>query len=173
MGNIEDPAKQEKIRRGPHQFVHDPSKGQFGIYVEKPYHHQEYPKVMDKTPCPQLKDFKGKPDADILLDNARKEWDTLQTQSIVHNKAEEEKWLDEHKDDQALTVQDRQYPKTMDRMPAPLPETFDTLEAYREAKQAWKEQVTASIVHDKDEEQLWLREHGGEAPKRKGKAKAA
>ena len=168
--NIEDPRVQETIRRKNHEYVE--GGGSHGRYVERPYLHQEYPKVMDRTPFPQLADFKGKPDAEILLENARREWDTLQTASTVKSKAGEEKWLAEHKDDPVVSVVDRQYPKTMDRTAAPQPGDFDSVADFRAAKTAWKVQVQASIVHDSEEEQLWIREHA--APKRgKGKAKAA
>lgn len=42
--NIEDPAKQEKIRRESHEFQADA--GRLGTYVAKPYAHREYPKVV-------------------------------------------------------------------------------------------------------------------------------
>jgi hypothetical protein len=167
--NMDDASKQEKIRRGPHAYV--TGEGRHGTYVERPYLHQEYPKVMDKTPAPQLKDFKGKPDADLLFENARKEWDDLQTASIVTSKAEEEAWIARHGRDPVVSIEDRQYPKTMDKTLAPVPKDFDTLEDFRAAKADWKAAVTASIVHDKDEEELWLREHEMAVPEKKAKGK--
>lgn len=170
--NLQDPAKVERIRRGSHAYIQ--GEGRHGIYVERPYIHQSYPKVMDKTPAPQRKDFKGKPDADLLFENARKEWDDLQTSSIVTSKAEEETWIAKHGSEPVISIQDRQYPKTMDKTLAPVPKDFDTLEDFRAAKTDWKAAVTASIVHDKDEEELWLREHEPVAEaKTKGKRAVA
>lgn len=155
--NQEDPAKQETVRRGSHEYKE--GEGRHGRYVPKIYHHQEYPKVMDKTPAPQPKDFKGKSDADLLLENARRGWDELQKASTVNNRKEEEAWLEEHKNDRVVSITDRMYPKTMDKTPMPLPVDYQTIDAFREAKAEWKERVQASIVHDRDEEDLWLREH--------------
>lgn len=149
--------QQERIRRGPHEYVQG-GDGKM-TYVAVPPSHHEYPKVMDKTPVPKLKDFKGKPDAQLLFENALKEWDEGQKASIVHNKAQEDAWLAEHKDDPVLNLADRQYPKTMDRTPAPAPSDFNDLEEFRTAQAAWKEQVTKSIVHNRDEEQIWLRQN--------------
>jgi hypothetical protein len=94
--NTSDALQQERIRRGPHEFAPGPD-GK-NIYQTKIHQHQEYPKVMDRTPAPKLsdKDFKGKPDAPVLLEQAMKEWEAGQTASIVHNKAEEERWLKAH-----------------------------------------------------------------------------
>ena len=181
--NLPDPTEQEKIRRGPHKYVAE--QGVHGRYVpvigDRPvdpkrekgmYIHQEYPKVMDKSPYPQLKDYKGKQDPEILLEHDRKRWDERQMQSIVHNKSEEEAYLAEHANDTVLTP--GAYPKTMDRTPAPRSVDCDGLDDYREKRRAWREQIQASIVHDEAEEELWLEEHEAvEAPKRRGKAKAA
>ncbi len=46
--NMEDPAKQEAIRRGPHKYI--PTAGKHGSYVPEPYKHQEYPKMVCKDP---------------------------------------------------------------------------------------------------------------------------
>lgn len=164
--NLPDPADQEKIRRGSHEYRSDG--GVHGRYMPKPYIRQEYPKVMDKTPYPQLKDFAGKHDAEILLEHARKMWDTRQTASIVIDEAGEKDWLAAHADDPVLTP--GAYPKTMDRTPAPRADDCDGVEDYRAKRQAWREQITNSIVHDEVEEQLWLEEHNAsEAPKRRGR----
>lgn len=152
-----DALQQERIRRGPHVYDRGPD-GKMTYIAVAPQHY-EYPKVMDKTPMPKIKDFKGKPDAQLLLENAITEWDEGQRLSIVHNKTEEEAWLSEHKDDQIVNIADRRYPKTMDKTPPPSPSDFNDLESFREAKAAWKEQITKSIVHDKDEEDLWLRQN--------------
>ena len=153
--NLPDPTEQEKIRRAPHEYKAEA--GVHGRYVKKEYIYQSYPKLMDKTPYPQLKDFKGQPEPEILLEHSRKRWDERQMASIVKNKTEEEAWLQEHKDDPVLTP--GAYPKTMDRTRAPLAQDCDGLEDYRAKRQAWREQVQASIVHDEVEEQLWLEEH--------------
>lgn len=153
--NLPDPTEQEKIRRGSHEYKADG--GVHGRYVKTTYIRQEYPKVMDKTPYPQLKDFLGKIDAEILLEHARKQWDTRQTASIVNNKAEEENWIAEHADDPVLTP--GAYPKTMDHSKPPRADECNGVEDYRQKRTAWREQVAASIVNDEVEEQLWLEEH--------------
>lgn len=161
--NLPDPTEQEKIRRGPHKYQAEG--GVHGRYVRDTYVRQEYPKIMDKTPYPQLKDFAGKMDAEILLEHARKNWDTRQTASIVKSKAEEENWIAEHASDPVLTP--GAYPKTMDRTPAPRADDCNGVEDYRQKRQAWRDQIAASIVHDEVEEQLWLEEHtAAQAPKR-------
>lgn len=164
--NLPDPSEQERVRRGSHEYISDG--GVHGRYKAKSYKWQEYPKTMDRTPYPQLKDFAGKHDAEILLEHARKMWDTRQTGSIVNNETEEKDWLAAHADDPVLTP--GAYPKTMDRTPAPRSDDCDGLEDYRMKRQEWREQITNSIVHDEVEEQLWLEEHNAaEAPKRKGR----
>ncbi len=171
--NLPDPTEQERIRRGSHEYKAE--QGVHGRYVKKEYIHQEYPKVMDKTPCPQLKDFKGQSDPEILLEHARKRWDERCIASIVKNRAEEEAWIDEHREDPVLTP--GAYPKTMDKTRPPQMTECAGLDDYRAKRSAWREQIAASIVHDEVEEQLWLEEHivpGEQAPKTgKGKAKAA
>jgi hypothetical protein len=92
--NMEDPAKQESIRRGPHEYI--PTAGKHGTYVAKPYKHQEYPKMMGKWPRPQFASFKGKADAQQLFEEAVKEWDRAMTASTVNSKAEEQQWLKEN-----------------------------------------------------------------------------
>lgn len=171
--NLPDPTEQERIRRGAHKYMAE--NGVHGRYVKETYIRQEYPKMMDKTPYPQLKDFKGKPDAEILLEHARKRWDERQTASIVRNKDEEGAYLAEHANDAVLTP--GTYPKTMDRTPAPSNAECNGLEDYRQKRQEWRQQIQASIVHDEAEEQLWLEEHAAPtaqvAPvKRARKAKA-
>ena len=42
--NMEDPAKQEQIRRGHHEYI--PTAGKHGTYVQRQYKHQEYPKML-------------------------------------------------------------------------------------------------------------------------------
>lgn len=172
--NLPDPTEQEKIRRSPHEYVAE--QGVHGRYVKKAYVRQEYPKVMDKTPFPQLKDFKGKMDAEILLEHDRKRWDERQTQSIVRSKDEEVKWLAEHANDPMLTP--GAYPKTMDRTPAPSIAECNGLEDYRQKRTEWRQQIQASIVHDEQEETLWLEENAeipaqAAVPRVKSKAKAA
>lgn len=184
--NLPDPTEQERIRRGPHKYMAEagvhgryvPVKGDEPIADPKArgiYVHQEYPKVMDRTPCPQLKHFGRKADdiTIVLLEEARKEWDTRQMASIVKSKAEEDRWLEEHANDPVLTP--GAYPKTMDRTAAPRANECDGLEDYREKRAAWRQQIADSIVHDEVEEHLWLEEHEAQqAPeKRKKKEKAA
>ena len=153
--NLPDPTEQEKIRRGTHEYLGDT--GTHGRYVRKAYAYLEYPKVMDKTPYPQLKDFVGKLDAEILLEHARKQWDQRQMESIVKSKTEEQQWVASHANDPILTP--GAYPKTMDHTPAPRADECSGVEDYRMRRQAWREQIAASIVHDEVEEQLWLEEH--------------
>jgi hypothetical protein len=169
--NQEDPSKQEAIRRQPHRYVE--GEGRHGRYVAQQMQStDEYPKVMDRTPPPQPHEFKGKPNAEVLLENARREFDEQQKASIVHNKAQEQEWLEAHKNDKVVSIVDRQYPKTMDKTPAPAAKDFEGLEDFRAARQQWNEQIAASIVHDREEEELWLREHAPQEAKRK-KAKAS
>jgi hypothetical protein len=99
--NMEDPAKQESIRRGSHDYI--PTAGKHGTYVPKPYKHQEYPKMMGKWPKPELKHFQNvngvQVPGDIALanfQNAMTEWDRAMTNSTVNNKAEEAAWLKEN-----------------------------------------------------------------------------
>jgi hypothetical protein len=89
--NMEDPGKQESIRRGSHEYV--PTIGKHGSYVPKPYIFQEYPKMMAKLKKPIWAEFKGKPDAQQLFEESTREWDGAMMASTVHNKAEEQTWL--------------------------------------------------------------------------------
>src|SRR5262249_48250640 len=132
--NLPDPTDQERIRRGPHKYQAEG--GVHGRYVRDPYVFQDYPKIMDKTPYPQLKDFAGKHDAEILLEHARKQWDARQTASIVKNEAEEKNWLAEHANDPVLTP--GAYPKTMDRTPVPRADDCAGVEDYRAKRQTWR-----------------------------------
>lgn len=84
--NMQDPAVQEKIRRGSHEYVL--GDGRHGSYREKSYQHSEYPKMMDRTPAPVRKDFKT--DAEFVL--AYDEWKDQTQRSIVNTKAEETAW---------------------------------------------------------------------------------
>ncbi len=99
--NMEDPAKQEAIRRGTHEYI--PTAGKHGAYVPKVYKHQEYPKMLCKDPRPVLKDFLTKNGVAIPHAAAQEElqvalmdWDRKMTASIVHSKAEEAQWLKEN-----------------------------------------------------------------------------
>lgn len=92
--NMDDPSEQDKIRRQPHEYVG--ADDRHGRYVPKPYKHQEYPKMMANAkdfPKPEMKDFRGKPDAQALYEAAVREWDDFLTKSIVQNKQEEMTWL--------------------------------------------------------------------------------
>jgi hypothetical protein len=103
--------EQEQIRRGSHEYLAING----GFYKAKPYEHQEYPKMMLRTPRPQFKEFRKKLLAQLAGDNelnqlllgqkldmqalyeaAAREWDEEAQASIVKNKAEEEAWLKEH-----------------------------------------------------------------------------
>lgn len=100
--NMEDPAEQEKIRRGPHEYI--PTAGKHGAYVSKPYQRQEYPKMMGTLPQPKLRDFQRSaagvllpPDvANANFQAAMADWDAYMTRSIVKNAAEEKQWLREN-----------------------------------------------------------------------------
>lgn len=99
--NMDDPAKQEQIRRGHHRY--DPAQGKHGTYVPTTYKHQEYPKMMGKWPRPEMKQFQMVNGVaipgDIALANynaAVAEWDRAMSASIVNSKAEENAWLKEN-----------------------------------------------------------------------------
>lgn len=99
--NMEDPAKQESIRRGHHEYL--PTAGKHGTYVPKQYRHQEYPKMMGKWPRPEFRDFKKQNGVDIPGDVALQqfqaavtEWDRAMTLSTVNSRAEETQWLKEN-----------------------------------------------------------------------------
>lgn len=94
--NLEDPSKQEQIRRGSHEYVREI--GKHGAYRTKPYIHESYPKVMDRTPAPQRAAFKEENE----FERARREWETNQTESIVGDKAQEEAWLAKHREPEAV-----------------------------------------------------------------------
>jgi len=99
--NMDDPAVQESIRRGSHEYV--PTAGKHGTYVPKPYKHQDYPKMMGKWPRPDFRDFIKQNGVAVPQDIASanfqaalKDWDAAMTKSIVQNKAEEAQWLKEN-----------------------------------------------------------------------------
>jgi len=93
--NLEDPAKQEEIRRHHHEYL--PTAGKHGRYQPTQWIRgaaNDYPKMMGKWPKPVFADFKAKGgDAQQAFDAALKDWDTAMTASIVRNKAEEQAWL--------------------------------------------------------------------------------
>lgn len=91
--NMEDPAKQEAIRRQHHEYV--PTAGKHGSYVPRQYKHQEFPKMMGKFPRPELKQFEG-PDAPQKLELAMAEWNRRMEATTVNSKAEELQWLKEN-----------------------------------------------------------------------------
>jgi hypothetical protein len=99
--NMDDPSKQEAIRRGSHEYI--ATAGKHGTYVPKPYRHQEYPKMMGKWPKPEYKQFVKVNDVaipgDIALKNfqdAMTDWDRAMSASVVNSKAEETQWLKEN-----------------------------------------------------------------------------
>lgn len=99
--NMDDPAKQEAIRRGHHEYI--PTAGKHGTYVPKQYKHQEYPKMMGKFAKPEYKDF-AKANGVIIpsdiahanFQNAMTEWNRAMEATVVNSKAEEVQWLKEN-----------------------------------------------------------------------------
>ena len=96
--NLLDPAEQEKIRRGPHEYV--PTEGKHGMYKAVTQKFQEYPKMMGTWSKPEYKQFSKVNGVEIPNDVASQhyqaaviEWDQAMTASVVHNKAEEQAWL--------------------------------------------------------------------------------
>lgn len=87
VNNMEDPAAQERIRRGSHSY--DPAEGKHGAYVTKPYRFQAYPKMMARIERPDRKAFKTELDHEAAV----REWQTEMDKSIVQNVAEEKAWL--------------------------------------------------------------------------------
>ena len=101
--NMDDPSKQEAIRRGHHEYI--ATDGKHGTYVPRAYNREknEYPKMMLKAPRPQLADFQKVNGVSIPGDvalanwqNAVVDWDRAMTASVVHSKAEETQWLREN-----------------------------------------------------------------------------
>lgn len=99
--NMEDPAVQEKIRRGPHEYI--ATAGKHGMYVAKPFRQQEYPKMMGKAPHPKRQDFERVNGVIVPADLAQAnyqhavvEWDRYMTSTLVNSKAEEQAWLKEN-----------------------------------------------------------------------------
>jgi hypothetical protein len=101
--NMEDPSKQETVRRGTHEYV--ATAGKHGAYVPRQYDRSknEYPKMMGKISKPQEKDFYKNGDVliprEIALQNyqaAMVDWDRAMTASVVNNRAEEQQWLKEN-----------------------------------------------------------------------------
>lgn len=99
--NMEDPQKQEAIRRGSHEYI--ATAGKHGTYVPKPYKHQEYPKMLGKYARPEFKHFQTVNGVTIPGDlalsnfqNAMTEWDRAMSASVVNNRAEEQAWLKEN-----------------------------------------------------------------------------
>lgn len=101
--NMDDPSKQEQIRRGTHEYVG--SEGKHGAYVPRTYDRSknEYPKMMGKWPRPEMKEFRTVNGLTIPheiaaqnLQAALVEWDRAMTSSIVDSRAEEQQWLKEN-----------------------------------------------------------------------------
>lgn len=99
--NMEDPAEQERIRRGHHRYQE--GDGKHGTYVPTTYRHQEYPKMLGKWPKPELRDFLKQNGVAIPQDLATQQWqaamadwDRLMSGSVVNTKAEEAAWLKEN-----------------------------------------------------------------------------
>ncbi len=98
---MEDPAKQEAIRRGSHEYI--PTAGKHGIYVPRAFKQQDYPKMMGKLRAPRIEDFLKVNGVDIPRDAATAKfqeawaaWDQYMTATTVQNKAEEAQWLKEN-----------------------------------------------------------------------------
>jgi hypothetical protein len=101
--NMDDPSRQEQVRRGHHEYI--PTAGKHGSYVPRQYDRSknEYPKMMGSWPKPEYKDFRKQNGVEIPGDLAlqqyqlaMQEWDRLMTNSIVNSKAEETLWLKEN-----------------------------------------------------------------------------
>src|SRR5579862_8345581 len=90
--DLKNPAEQEKIRRGPHQFV----TGEGYVPLEGGYRHQEYPKVMDHTPAPKRSEFARGDSGEAAFAEAKQGWDQQLQTSIVHNEREAQAWLKAH-----------------------------------------------------------------------------
>ena len=82
--NMEDPAKQEQIRRGHHEYV--AGEGKHGAYKPRVYKHQEYPKMMLKTPRPEQKDFLKVNGVAIPQDIALANWHAAVTDKVLHHR---------------------------------------------------------------------------------------
>src|SRR6266498_3445857 len=99
--NMEDPGKQEQVRRGHHRY--EPTAGKHGTYVPTQYKHQEYPKMLGKWPKPELKNFLVVNGVAIPQDHALQqwqtaiaEWDRAMSSSVVNSRQEEQLWLKEN-----------------------------------------------------------------------------
>lgn len=91
--NLEDPAKQEAIRRGTHEYI--PTAGKHGSYVTRQFKQQDYPKMMGKWPRPDRKTFEGL-DAQQKFEVATNEWSRAMEGSVVNSRSEEQQWLKEN-----------------------------------------------------------------------------
>lgn len=96
--NMLDPTVQEDIRRKPHEYV--ATEGKHGMYREKPYVHQEYPKMMGKYERPTFEQFTKSNGVvlpgDVALVNfqaALTDWNRAMAATVVHNKSQEREWL--------------------------------------------------------------------------------
>src|SRR6266849_4677552 len=94
--NMDDPSKQETIRRGHHEYL--PTVGKHGSYVPRQYDRSknEYPKMMGQWPKPEMQNFTKQNGVQIPQDLALQqfqaamtEWDRAMTNSVVKSKAEE------------------------------------------------------------------------------------
>jgi hypothetical protein len=101
--NMDDPSRQEQVRRGHHEYI--ATAGKHGSYVPRQYDRSknEYPKMMGTWPKPEYKDFRKQNGVEIPGDLAlqqyqlaMQEWDRLMTNSIVNSKSEETQWLKEN-----------------------------------------------------------------------------
>jgi hypothetical protein len=96
--------EQEKIRRGSHEWKPIAGSDNGGVYVERPYVYQEYPKMLGTWPKPELKQFLKVNGVEVpgqfaheRYEAAVKEWDEKMRQSIVTSAAAEAEWRRKNK----------------------------------------------------------------------------
>jgi hypothetical protein len=101
---LQQASEQQRIRRGQHEWKSTGPDDQHGIYVEKPYVYQEYPKMMGKWPRPEYKQFLRSNGVEVPADKAHeryeaavREWSEAMSGSVVNSAAEEQAWLRKNK----------------------------------------------------------------------------
>jgi len=90
--------EQERIRRGSHEWKPLGSDND-GVYVERPYVFQEYPKMLGSWPKPEFKQFLKVNGVEVpgqlaheRYEAAVKEWDEAMRGSVVTSAAQEAEW---------------------------------------------------------------------------------
>lgn len=58
-----------------------------------------------------------------------------------------------------ITYIHQSYPRMMDHTPMPVRKEYKSDEEFSQAKQDWDDRLRKSIVHNKAEEESWLKEH--------------